>query len=454
MSGVVEKVAAPDEPRGEPSAPLRRNRDFLMLWFGAGLSMLGGRLSVVAYPLVMIWQGGSTIGAGLVGFAALLPTLLVQLPAGVLVDRWDRRRLMIWCDVAGFAAMGSVGVALLFGHVWLPHLMAAAFVEGGATIFYRLAERAAVRNVVHPRHLPAALAQNEARGRAFGLVGGPAGSSLFALVRWSPFVATAIGHVLALVMLLLIKRDFQTGRSDEPRRLKAEIREGIGWLLRQRFLRAAVVLVAATNILFQVMGLALVVIIKDSGGSPAAVGVISVVSGVGGVLGALSGSWWVKRLPLATVIILSFAAWTLLMPAVALTANLFALGGLFAGMTFCGAVMNVTAGVYQVQITPDRMQGRISSVILLVTSGANSFGVMGAGFLLSGFGSTPTLVGVGVVMLLITVGAAVSPAIRSGNDIRLTGEADGAEPETKPEPEPAAAPEPEPVAARRDSEEI
>ncbi|WP_064743834.1 MFS transporter [Actinomadura oligospora] len=425
MSEIVEEVAAPDEPT-EPTAPLRRNRDFLMLWFGAGLSMLGGRISVVAYPLVMIWQGGSTAGAGLVGFAALLPTLLVQLPAGVLVDRWDRRRLMIWCDVAGFAAMGSVGVALLYGHVWLPHLMAAAFVEGAATIFYRLAERAAVRNVVHPRHLPAALAQNEARGRAFGLIGGPSGSSLFALVRWSPFVVTAAGHALAFVMLLLIRRDFQTERQDEPRRLQTEIREGIGWLVRQRFLRAAVVLVAATNILFQVLSLALVVIVKESGGSPAAVGVISVVSGVGGVLGALSGSWWVKRLPLATIITLSFAAWTVLMPAVALTDDLVLLGLLFAGMTFCGAVMNVTAGVYQVRITPDAMQGRISSVVLLVTSGANSFGVMGAGFLLSGFGSTATLAGVGVVMLLITITAAVSPAVRSGNRIRLTDDpADG-----------------------------
>ncbi|MEV4438739.1 MFS transporter [Streptomyces sp. NPDC049577] len=92
----------------EPApGPLRRNRDFLLLWTGAGLSLLGLRASTAAYPLLMLWYGGSPAGAGLVGAAALLPQLLVQLPAGALVDRWDRRRLLIGCDAAGLVAMGN-----------------------------------------------------------------------------------------------------------------------------------------------------------------------------------------------------------------------------------------------------------------------------------------------------------------------------------------------------------
>ncbi len=121
--------SAPDAVRAT-EIPLRRNRDFLLLWIGAGVSMLGLRASVVAYPLLMLWYGNSPIGAGLVGFAVLLPQLVVQLPAGALVDRWDRRRLLIGCDIAGLLAMGAVVVMLAAGRLWLPALMVAAFIDG------------------------------------------------------------------------------------------------------------------------------------------------------------------------------------------------------------------------------------------------------------------------------------------------------------------------------------
>lgn len=114
--------AAP-EARAAPG-PLRRNRDFLLLWTGAGLSALGLRASVVAYPLLMIFFGDSPTGAGVVGFAALLPQLVVQLPAGALIDRWDRRRLLVLCDLAGLIAMAGVTAMLLAGRLrgcpWWP----------------------------------------------------------------------------------------------------------------------------------------------------------------------------------------------------------------------------------------------------------------------------------------------------------------------------------------------
>lgn len=418
---VLDKAAAADPPL---PPPLRRNRNFLLLWLGAGISLLGGRVSGIAYPLLMIWQTGSAVSAGLVGFAGLLPVLLLQLPAGVLVDRWDRRKTMIWCDVVGVLAMGSVGVVVLTGTVTLPHLMAAAFVEGTAAIFYRLSERAAVRNVVHRDHLVSAMSQNEARGRAAGLIGQPLGSFFFALLRWLPFVFAAISHLVALVMLLFIRVEFQTERRAKPRRLRTELAEGVGWLFRQRFLRAVVLLVAGTNVLFQVLSLALFLVVRQSGGSPAVIGVIGAVSGVGGIVGALGGSWFVKRLSPAAIVIGTFTVWTLLMPLVALTANAFLLGAVFAGMTLAGALMNVTAGVYQVQITPDGMQGRVGSVAALLSSGTNSLGALSAGFLLESLGTTPTVLGVGVVMLVITVVAALSPAVRSANRVVAAAGAD------------------------------
>ncbi|GAA3945109.1 MFS transporter [Actinoplanes auranticolor] len=409
MSVLEESAEAATPP------PLRKNRDFLLLWLGAGMSMLGARVSAVAYPLLLVFDGGSVAAAGVVGFAALLPTLLLQLPAGVLVDRWDRRRTMIWCDVAGLTAIGSVAIALFTGHLWVPHLMAAAFVEGSAVILYRLSERAAIRNVVHQSHLMTAYARNEARGRAAGLLGQPLGSGLFTVFRWLPFGVTALTHLIALVLLLGIRTPLQAPRTIRQRNLRAEVVEGITWLFRQRFLRAALLLVSCSNVLFQIMSLSLIVIIKESGGSPALLGVIAVISGTVGVLGAISASWFVRRVSPAVVLISAFTAWAGLMSAVAFTANPFILGALFGGMSFAGALLNVTAGAYQVQATPDELQGRVGSVAGMLASGANSIGPLIAGVVLAHFGTFVTVLGAGITMVLTAAAAAISPAVRSAD---------------------------------------
>ncbi|MFG2822968.1 MFS transporter [Kitasatospora sp. NPDC048365] len=416
MSLLEEKPVVADEvPQTVP--PLKKNRDFRLLWLGAGISQFGGRLSAVAYPMLMVWHGHSVTQAGLVAFAAQLPNLTVQLPAGVLVDRFDRRKLMIVCDVAALLAMAGLVAMLLLGAVWVPVVMAAAFVEGSAAIFYRLAERAAVRNVVHPDHLSSALSQNESRGHAAGLLGNPVSSALFTVLPWLPFAISGVGRVAAYLGLVAIRTEFQQPRTAKERNLRAEVAEGFHWLWGQRFMRAAVALVAGTNVLFQIMGLTLVVTVERAGGSPAVLGGIGVVSGLGGILGALSGSFWMKRFSPSAIMTAAFALWAVLMASVALTANPFALAGLYAGMSGVGAAMNVTAGVYQARICPDELQGRAASFAVLASSGANSLGALSAGFLLAALGPAHTALGAGAVMALIVLLALASPAVRSGREI-------------------------------------
>jgi MFS family permease len=397
---------------GKSLPPLRKNRDFMLLWTGAGFAAFGRQIGFIAFPLLMIFQEGSPAKAGLVSFAGLLPMLVIQLPAGAFVDRWDRRRTMILCDLGGFVAMGAVGLAVLAGHIWLPLVMAAAFAEGCVAILYRLAEQAAVRNVVQPGHLSQAMSQNEARGRAADLLGQPAGTALFAVTRGLPFGVAAVGHLIALVNLLLIRVKFQTERTKPRRALHLEIAEGFTWLWGQRFVRTAIACVAGSNLLFQILTLTLYVIIKDNGGSPATIGVIGVVMGLGGVAGALSGSVWLKWLSPTGLVVCAFLAWTLLTSAMAFTVNPVLLGVLFGGTTFVGAALNVSAGTIMVRIAPDEIRGRAMSVAMLLASGANSLGALLAGFLLARYSTSSTALGVGGAMLAITIVAGLSPAIR------------------------------------------
>ncbi|MEV5280509.1 MFS transporter [Streptomyces sp. NPDC051994] len=406
--------AAP-EARAAPG-PLRRNRDFLLLWTGAGLSALGLRASVVAYPLLMIFFGDSPTGAGVVGFAALLPQLVVQLPAGALIDRWDRRRLLVLCDLAGLIAMAGVTAMLLAGRLWLPVVAAAAFVDGTAGLFYRLGERAAISHVVHPAQLNAALGQNEARGQAAGLLGQPAGSGLFQFGRWLPFAFTAVTHLVALCTLLLIRRDLQGERSAPASSLRTEVGEGLRWVWGRRFMRAAVGLLAGSNLLFQILTLTLALVIKENGGSPVQIGMIGLVAGVGGIAGALAGSRAAGRAAPRAVLAGALTLWAALMAPVAFVSNPYVLGALLGGMSFAGALMNVVAGVHQVRITPEALQGRVTSVFALLGSGMASAGALAGGVLLASFGTHRTALAIAAAMGLLALVSLVSPALRESAD--------------------------------------
>ncbi|MBE1600877.1 MULTISPECIES: MFS transporter [Streptomyces] len=402
--------AAEPEPDSSHGSPLRGNRDFVLLWIGAAATALGARVSGIAYPLLVIWTTGSASSAGLVGFAALLPNLLVQMHAGALVDRFDRRRLMIFCDLGALLATGAVAAAVLAGHVWIWLLMAAAFVQGSLAIFYRLAERAGVRHLVPSGQLAQALSANEARTQAAGLLGQPGGSVLYALSRSAPFLLATVAHAVSLVSLLLIRKKFQEERTQQPGNITAELREGLGWTWRQRFLRSGMLLISGSNLLFQVLSLALIVIIKEDGGSAGVVGVITAVSGLGGLFGALTGSWWMRRISLRGLLIGGAVGWALLMPLVGLTADPILLGLIFLGAAMIGSVTNVAGGIYQVTVTPDRLQGRVGAAMGLIATGASSLGTVAGGFALESFGSGTTVFAAAAAMGLIALLSFLLPA--------------------------------------------
>ncbi|MDT0480177.1 MULTISPECIES: MFS transporter [Streptomyces] len=404
---------AADAARADP--PLRRNRDFLLLWSGASLSFLATRVTSVAYPLIVLWHTGSPLAMSVVSTAALLPLLLVQLPAGAVVDRWDRRRVMLGCEAGRIVAVGSVALSLAAGRLSVAHLAAVAFTEASLAVFYRLAERGAVRNLVPASQLPAALAQNEARGRAAGLVGQPTGVLLQSAGRALPFAFGAVGYLVSAASLLLIRKPFQEERSAaaDPGRLAGEVAEGLRWLWRQRFLRAALGYVAATNVLFQMLALALVLRIKEAGLPSQTLAVVVGIGGVGGLCGALAGGRIQRRIRgQRTLLIAGAVSWALLIGAMGLTGSPVALGALYAGTGFVGAVFNVAAAVYQVRTTPDALQGRVAAAAGLVGSGTNAAGSFAGGLLLAAWGALPTVRTIAVAMAALALLAALAPDLK------------------------------------------
>ncbi|MFG1780311.1 MFS transporter [Micromonospora sp. NPDC049048] len=396
---------------GRPAATSRQpgrltgNRDFLLLWIGSGVSALGSRATSISYTLLVFWSTGSATAASLVTFAALLPNLVTQLPAGALVDRWDRRRTMVLCNVGRIVAIGSVAVAVARDAVWLPHLMVVAFVEASLGICYALAERAAVFNVVSADRYGAATAANESRANAASILGQPAGTLLYTVTRWAPFGFAVLVHLISLVTLLFIRRDLQApkARADEPGGLLARMREGFTFVWGQLYLRRALGLYAASNILFQVLGLGLVVIVKNQGGSPPTVGMLLVVNSVLGMAGAMTSNFFLSRWGIRRIIMGVNIAWAVLMPLIAVAPGLVVLGAIFALIHYAAGIGNVAGMLYVLQSAPDHLRGRAGSIVMLLTSGANSLGALFAGFLLDSTSITTAILIVGGSMGVIAV---------------------------------------------------
>src|SRR5882672_6218080 len=127
--------------------PLWRNRNYLLLIGGQGISSLGSQVSLVAIPLLMFALTGSPALAGLLSAASSLPTALLLLPAGALADRWDRKKMMILCDAGRALALGSIPLTMLFGQLSYLQLFLVAVIEGILAVFFSSAESVSLPQV-------------------------------------------------------------------------------------------------------------------------------------------------------------------------------------------------------------------------------------------------------------------------------------------------------------------
>lgn len=376
------------------------------------MSMLGSRITGTAYPLLVLALTGSAAMAGLVGFLAMLPHLLFQLPGGVLVDRWERRTVLLAADAGRALAIGSLVLGLALGELSIAWIGAVAFVEGSLSVFFHLAETGAVRNVVAPTQLTAALAATEARGRAAGLLGRPLGGILFDLGRAVPFVADAASYVVSFACVSLIRTPLQEAR--EPRTLGflGEVLEGMRWLWGQHFIRATVLAVASTNFLFQALTLTVIVMLTEQGSSGTAVGLVLGGMGLGGVLGSLAATRVQRRLRPQAVVVWANWIWALLIPLVILEPPAYLLGPLLVAIGVVGPIWNVVVVSYELAIVPDRLIARVRGAVMLIAWGTIPLGALTGGLLLEWIGPAATAAAVSVVMILTAAALHAAPSVR------------------------------------------
>jgi MFS family permease len=386
----------------------RLDRRFAVLWTSSTTSAFGTGLAMVATPLFVASQTGDPFVVSSASAVTWLPWLLFALPGGVLVDRVDRRRLMVLLDCLRALLMAGLVAAVLTRTAALGVLLAVLFLVSTGEVVERSAGQALVPALVPRDRL------ERANGWLFGgtmvaqqMLAGPLGGWLFAIAAALPFLANAATFLLGAAVLALLRGSFRAApavpAAAGTRSVRREVLDGLRWLVHQRLLRTMAVLIGLLNVTLTAALAVLVLLARDRlGVGSVGYGLLFTSLAVGGLLGALVGDRLVARFT---------ATWTirvgLLVEAgthlvLATSRSAVVVGGALFLFGVHGALWGMVANSLRQRLAPPDMLGRVSSSTLFVSAGGNCLGAVLGGALASAFGLTaPYWVGF-VVAVLVT----------------------------------------------------
>jgi MFS family permease len=382
---------------------------FAKLWTASTLSALGTGLTVVAAPLYVSARTSNALIVSATTGVAMLPWLLFALPAGVLVDRVDRRRLMVAVDWARAAGMGLLAVAIVGGWSSIVLLDLVLFLINTGETAFEPAAQSMVPAVVAREQL------ERANGWLVGgltlsryMIAGPLGGFLFIVAASIPFFANAGTYAASAVLVGLVGGSYRVTRPDTAgRRLKvrAEVTEGLRWLLKQRMLRTMAILIGLLNITLAAATAVLVLLAKERlhVGS-VGYGSLFTCMAVGSLLGSAVGDRVIRRVTATWTIRIGLLVEALTHLTLALATNVYVVGVVLAVFGIHAALWTIVGTSLRQRLTPAHMLGRVSSANLFISAGGNFAGALLGGALAGAFGITAPY-WVGFVVALIVAAA-------------------------------------------------
>jgi len=374
------------------------------------------QVSLAAVPIVAVLALGAGPGEiGTLSAVQTLPFLLLSIPAGLLADRWSRRRLMVLAEVLRALSLLGLLVATATGHLSIGVLALLGFVGATGTVGFSVAAPAMVPTLVPRESLAAANGRLElARSGAFA--GGPALAG--ALVAWagapSAFVLATLLSAAAVALLLRLP---EPSRGAPPEHhVWHDLRLGALFVWQHQLLRPILLTAVAWNLAWFVLQAVYVpYAMKQLGLDASAVGVTLACYGAGMVFGAVMAPRLLRSVPFGRAVALGpftsvvaslVMVATLLQPGFALAATSFFLFG--AGPI----IWTITQTTLRQTVTPGARLGQVSAIFLTVNTGARPLGAALGGAVGETFGTAACLWLAAAGFLVQAMIIATSPVFR------------------------------------------
>lgn len=376
-----------------------RERDFALLWSGQTVSLAGNGVFTVALPLEVLRLTGRPIDLGLVASARTIPTVLLLLAGGTVVDRVSRRTVMLVSDCVCGISVGLVALLIATGRSGVWELAALAAVFGLASAFFKPASTAIVADILpHELLLPASSLTSLSQSAAQFLLGPLLGGLIVAFTgnAWA-FGLDAISFVVSAACLAAMHRTEPPPGESSP--MLAGMREGVRYCRSQPWLWWSMIALGIANLAcfvpFAIMETLLVRRVFHAG--PVALGMMFAASGVGG---ALASVYAARRPAPRRRVGAMWAAWAGAGAAVAalgLAPHLWVAIALAMATWFGVTYGNILWTPLMQQEVPPELLGRASSVDWMFSLALTPLGSVVGGVLATFLGVRPTLVIGGVI---------------------------------------------------------
>jgi Transmembrane secretion effector len=410
---------------------LWQNRDYLLLMGGQTVSTIGTQVSQFAFPLLVLFLTGSPGWAGFSAALVAVPYFFLALPAGAILDRVDRKRVMILCDVGRALILGSIPLAFLLGHMTLVQLCVCALAEGCLYTLFDIAWSSAIPRVVANDQMGQAGAQ-ETVVREIALSAGPAlGGVLFGIGQTLPALTDAISYVVSVCSLLLIKGQFQEERNNEQEQvpLTARIRQGLSWINQHRLIRFLAVLACVGNGLDSGVWILFVIIAVRLHTPAWSIGTVFGISGLSGILASLvaeriGASRGQARFTLRHVMLATQWAIVPLLVALLFVSNIVFLGIITTLIIFLSALQGTVQYMFRIPLIPDEVYSRVTSVFRVVGYAGPPLALGLLGLSLQFAGLSFTILATFAVVLLVAVLMSINPELRRVQELKRSGSND------------------------------
>jgi MFS family permease len=384
---------------------------FAKLWTASTTSALGSGLATIAAPLYVAAHTKSPLIVSATTGVAWLPWLLFALPGGVLVDRVDRRRLMVTIDWTRVGAMGLLATALLTGWSSIALLDAVLFVINTGEVIFRSASQTMTPAVVPRDSLERANSWLVGGTTVMQqMIAGPLGGFLFVVSACVPFFVNAGTYAASAVLVGLLAGTYRASRASAAAgegasragAIWAELAEGFRWLAGQRLLRTMAILIGLLNLTLTAAEAVLVLLVRERLHMGAVgYGTLFTCLAVGAVLGSVCGDWLIRRVTPTWTIRVGLLVEAGFHLVLATTHSGYFAGFALFAFGIHSALWSIVANSLRQRLTPPEMLGRVASTGLFIAAGGNCFGALLGGVVATQFGLTaPYWVGFVVAVIV------------------------------------------------------
>jgi MFS family permease len=336
--------------------------------------------------------------------------LCLQLPAGALADRFDRRLTMIISDTVRAVLLAVLGILIVAHLASWPVVLVVSLIEAGVGTLFEPAATAALPGIVPDGQLARAWAATEGRSYAAGLAGPALGGVLFALGRSVPFLANAFSYAVSFGTVSRIRGRFKPEQAAERKALWREVADGLHLVWRVPILRAVLIQGPLVNFAFGGVIFTITIDLRQHGTATAVIGLVQAGIAVGGLLGAVVAPQLQERLRLSTLAIVITSAGALLFGGAALLAPSPLVAAPVALALLLAPAVNAALYAVMLRSAPEDMRGRVSSTVVMGATALATLAPLVAGLLtqhVSGswaLGAFAATMGVAAVLCMILPG--------------------------------------------------